>query len=203
MHVEKRLMNKDPNTNRKKKLVLNLVYISACVIFLGLYSFSQIYFNFAYWFDKGDKAKTPDDEIFCYTKAIKKWGEHNGKKLEAAAYYNRGLAYFKKGSSDKEIEDYNTALELNPEYKEAYFNRGNLYAAKGIYDKAVEDYRHAVAIDPKDADTYYCRGYAYFYEGDNDMARADFEKAKELNPQKYKVYYSRQGRTKNSVGRKI
>ena len=65
-----------------------------------------------------------DKAISDYTKAI----EINPRFAEA--YYNRGLAYGKKGQYDKAISDYTKAIEINPRFAEAYNNRGDAYGRK-------------------------------------------------------------------------
>jgi len=54
---------------------------------------------------------------------------------EAAAYFNRGLAWRSKGVYDNAIADYNQALALNPNSFQAYINRGVAWGRKGEYDK--------------------------------------------------------------------
>jgi len=51
-----------------------------------------------------------DDSIKSYTKTI----ELNPK--DAEAYYNRGLAYKKKGNLKQSQADYEKAVELNPDF---------------------------------------------------------------------------------------
>ena len=65
---------------------------------------------------------------------------------DAAAYINRGNAYFEKGQYDQAISDYTKALEINPRDAWAYFDRGNAYFEKGEYDKAWEDMHKAQAL---------------------------------------------------------
>jgi tetratricopeptide (TPR) repeat protein len=56
-----------------------------------------------------------------YNKAIVLWPKN------AVAYYNRGLAYSKKGESNSALKDFETAIALKPTYADAYFARGNAY----------------------------------------------------------------------------
>jgi len=44
--------------------------------------------------------------------------------MDGEIYYNRGVAYHKKGLFDEAIADYTRAIEINPEDAEAYHNRG-------------------------------------------------------------------------------
>jgi tetratricopeptide (TPR) repeat protein len=55
----------------------------------------------------------------------------------AAAYYNRGRAYFRENDHAQAIEDYDRALELDPSYVNACFNRGDAYQSIGRKEKAI------------------------------------------------------------------
>ena len=44
------------------------------------------------------------------------------------------------GQYERAIEDYDQALEINPQLAEAYTNRGNAYADLGQYERAIEDF---------------------------------------------------------------
>jgi tetratricopeptide (TPR) repeat protein len=81
---------------------------------------------------------------------------------DAAAYNNRGNAYYDKGDKDAAIADYSQAVKLDPNYAAAYYNRGIAYSAKGDKDAAIADYSQAVKLDPNDAAAYYSRGNANY-----------------------------------------
>jgi Tfp pilus assembly protein PilF len=44
---------------------------------------------------------------------------------------------------DRAIEDYNTAVSLNPKFSKAYLDRGDLYQKTGTTELAVRDYQAA------------------------------------------------------------
>ncbi|BAZ33476.1 hypothetical protein NIES4074_59900 (plasmid) [Cylindrospermum sp. NIES-4074] len=73
----------------------------------------------------------------------------------AEAYYNRGNALRKLGDMKGEIEFYNKALRINPNYAEAYYNRGNALRKLGDMKGAIEDYNQALRINPNYAEAYY------------------------------------------------
>ena len=111
-----------------------------------------------------------------YTKAI----ELNPK--DAAAYYNRGRAYYNLGQYQKAIDDYTKAIELDPNCMEAYYSRGCAYDSLEEYRKAIEDYNKVIELDPQSSEGYFKRGYAYYYLGEHSQALEDFYKAAELDP---------------------
>ena len=45
-------------------------------------------------------------------------------------YNKRGLIYSEKGNYDLAIQNYDAAIELNPDYVHAYANRGLAYSKK-------------------------------------------------------------------------
>ncbi len=57
----------------------------------------------------------------------------------AEAYYQRGLAYAKKGKVELAIEDYTKAIEIKPNFAEAYYYRGGAWLRLGMREKAKSD----------------------------------------------------------------
>jgi tetratricopeptide (TPR) repeat protein len=53
------------------------------------------------------------------------------------AFNNRGTAYIKLKQFEKAIQDYNQAIELDPEYTHAFNNRGLAYAKLKQFEKAI------------------------------------------------------------------
>ncbi len=90
----------------------------------------------------------------------------------AIAFYNRSVAYADQGQSDRAIEDYTQAIQINPDYSTAFTNRGNAYAAKGQYDRAIEDYDEAIRLNPNYAKAFDNRGAAYHDKSQHDRAVA-------------------------------
>ena len=65
------------------------------------------------------------------------------------AYNNRGNRYSDLGEKKKAIEDYNRAIELNPESAMVYNNRGICYKKLGETQKAKKDFQKAAELDPQ------------------------------------------------------
>ncbi|MDR1346049.1 MAG: tetratricopeptide repeat protein [Bacteroidales bacterium] len=104
------------------------------------------------------------------------------RRKQAAKFFTRGNTYYDKCDYDKAIEDYNKAIELNPDDANAYNNRGNAYALKCDYDKAIEDYNKSIELEPGLAEVYNNRGNIYAEKGDYDHAIEDYNKTITLNP---------------------
>jgi tetratricopeptide (TPR) repeat protein len=124
------------------------------------------------WFEKGFEATDLDEEIRCYSAAIRLKPDY------AEAYNNRGIARSDKGDLDGALKDFTEAIRLKPDYADAYINRGNARSAKGDLDGALADYNEAIRLKPDYATAYYNRGNARFAKGDLDGATADYIAAK-------------------------
>ena len=66
----------------------------------------------------------------------------------AWAYNNRGSAKFNLKDYQGAIEDYDKAIELDPNYAKAYNNRGAAKGNLGDNQGAIKDYDKAIEIDP-------------------------------------------------------
>ena len=93
--------------------------------------------------------------------------------------------------TDKAIEAYSHAIELNPNNVFAYNNRGLVYAKKGDYKRAIKDLNKAIELDPNYVEAYNNRGIAFEGEGDFDRAIADHSTAIKLNSDYAEAYNNR------------
>jgi tetratricopeptide (TPR) repeat protein len=92
---------------------------------------------------------------------------------------------------DRAIEDYNKAIQLNPNLAEAYYNRGVAYDDKGQYNEAIKDFDEAIRINPNLVEAYCNRGVAYYAKGQYNEAIKDFDEAIRINPNLAEAYYNR------------
>ena len=113
---------------------------------------------------------------------------------DGAAYLSRGRISFAK-EPDRAIQDFNKAIELNPNYFQTYISLGLLYATqKKDYDRAIIEFNKAIGATTQETrdvghrrlmypqNAYLNRGFAYLQKRDFDKALADYNKAIELNP---------------------
>ena len=100
-------------------------------------------------------------QIEIWRDSITLWNKELKLYSTPLAYNNRGNAYLSLDKYQQAIEDYNKAVELNPEYALAYYNRGNAYLSLDKYQQAIEDFDRAIALNPHYVNTYNNRGIAY------------------------------------------
>ena len=101
----------------------------------------------------------------------------------AFAYYVRGISYFfRKTEFKKGIEDFQHALELDPDdaFLVAAIGKGAFLT--GDYDLAIAQYQKALAMEPVVPEFYYFIGSAYLSSGRLDEAEASFRKLITLSP---------------------
>ena len=80
------------------------------------------------------------------------------------------------------IEDYNKAIELNPNYTEAYKWRGKSKEGLGNYKGAIEDYNKAIELNPNYVEAYQMRSAMKYALDDVKGAMNDLEKVIRLEP---------------------
>lgn len=106
-------------------------------------------------------------------------------------YFYRGTSYAEIGEHDKAIEDWDLAIDLNPNIAEVYHNRGKALKDEGQLDLAIKDFDMAISLKPDFTLPYYSRGIAHALNGEFDLAISDFSRLIEFNPSDANAYYSR------------
>ena len=130
----------------------------------------------------------------------------------AEDYFDKGVAKYEQGDYRGAIQDYNKAIELDPNDHMTYGVRVLAKSKLGDYRGAIEDYNKAIELlgktnltDPLDklllGEYYYNRGVTKSDLGDYRVALQDFNKAIELNPKLAEAYGAR-GLSKIKLGQK-
>jgi TolB-like protein/Flp pilus assembly protein TadD len=101
----------------------------------------------------------------------------------AFAYYVRGISWlFTKNRFRQATEDFQHALELDPDdaFLVAAIGKGALFTGK--FDLAISQYQAALALEPVVPEFYWFLGQAYLSSGRLDDAEASFRKLYSLGP---------------------
>jgi tetratricopeptide (TPR) repeat protein len=80
------------------------------------------------------------------------------------------------------VEEFKTAISINPNYADAYHNLANTYQAMEKFDLAIENYQTALSINPNLWQSYQNLAAIYFNAGQYDLAEENIKKALEVNP---------------------
>jgi protein O-mannosyl-transferase len=75
----------------------------------------------------------------------------------ARAHYNRGVTFQSMGSFERAIDDYDTAVRLNPSYYKSYNNRGVIFMKMRRYEEALRDFDTVISLHPSDSNAQYNR----------------------------------------------
>ncbi len=96
------------------------------------------------WADSVADRGLPQEAITIYNQLIERFPNF------VEGYLNRGATYVQLGEMEKALEDYKTALELDPENKDALFSKFNLEASMSPESIEMKDWLRIQKIDPTD-----------------------------------------------------
>ena len=101
----------------------------------------------------------------------------------------RALAFSLKGQYDRAIQDYDAAIDINPNFAVALNNRAWAYYKSGRALKGLPDAERSLALSPLSAHTYDTRAHIRQVQGDTRGALADYELAMRYGgPRMVKLY---------------
>jgi tetratricopeptide (TPR) repeat protein len=69
----------------------------------------------------------------------------------AEEWFNEGLALQDQGKYDESIQDYDKAIEINPNATGTWYNKGVALVGLGKYNEANQAYDKIIKIEPKNA----------------------------------------------------
>ncbi len=98
-------------------------------------------------------------------------------------HVNRGVIYNARLNPLSAIEDFDAALELDPDRGEAYANRGSSYFLLKDYSQALSDYQKALDLNArKKWAIWYNIGLTYQTINNDEQARQAFKKSLSIKP---------------------
>lgn len=115
------------------------------------------------------------------------------KKHDANYYFNKGNQYLREASTEKAIESYKMAIQLDASYTNkvalTFSNLGYALIEKKEYEGAYQSLELAIEFNPKLAIAYMNLGDLFFKIQKYDDSIASFKKAIELEPQNPGFHY--------------
>jgi TonB family protein len=103
-------------------------------------------------------------------------------KVQADAYFHRGMSYDMAGDRDRAAADYAAAVGLDGNHAGAFRGLAVDAEAQGRFQDALTDLNKALAIDPKSDTALAERAYVYDVLGQGDSAKADYKRLADLAP---------------------
>ncbi len=94
--------------------------------------------------------------------------------------FEQGLRELKNRNYQDAIADFNQAIQLDPNFKEAYSGRGFAQLQSGQLSQALDSYNRILQIDPKAAIAYSGLALVRSRLGDDRQAKLDTEKSASL-----------------------
>ncbi len=101
--------------------------------------------------------------------------------------YNKAVASYDRGAYEIAIQEYEKALELEPENVDILVNLGAVCLQKRRADKAIDYFSRALTIAPNNSMALYDIGKAYMYKQDFRLAYMAFQQASELLPEDIEI----------------
>ena len=101
---------------------------------------------------------------------------------DSNVYYRRGLAYFEKNDYGRAIQDFNEALNLDPDNVAILQSRGWAYENKNDYEQAIRDYNRAISLQSSYGPAFIRRARVYELKRQYEQALADYEAATHADP---------------------
>lgn len=104
----------------------------------------------------------------------------------------RGNTLFAEHKYDGAVDEFNRAIDWDPDLAEAFCNRACVYLERAEYDLALADSERAIQLDPNLASAICNRGTAYLGKGDLAQAVSNYEHAMHVRPE-YALPFANRG----------
>ena len=107
------------------------------------------------------------------------------------AYLNRGASYKKQGRMQLAIQDFSTAIEINPTQYKNFANRGIVYTETGQFTNAILDLSQAAQLSGNRPEILASLGFAFLQEGQLEKAIQQFNRVLLIQPNNHEVFTNR------------
>jgi tetratricopeptide (TPR) repeat protein len=111
---------------------------------------------------------------------------------DAFSYMNRATVRIAIGETEAGLDDFNTALSIQPDLVEAWYNRGNAALLHlHHFEGAIVDFNEAIRLKSDFAPAYCSRGLAKLALGQYDGALADYDSGIQRDPKQAFCHFNR------------
>jgi len=176
----------------KRNILRYMVVGAGLTVLLGIEAFAAPAMSPKQYWDKGtgySENRLYIDAVQNFTQAIRTNKGEIGMEDVARIFNSRGIAYQGLNDTDKAIDDFSNALELDDKNPEFFVNRANAFMGRKQYDRAQDDFSKVIKLAPRNAAAYAGRARANKEAGATDRAIADYRKVLELEPRNINAHY--------------
>lgn len=113
---------------------------------------------------------------------------------QAKSRYEAGANYINQRQYDRAIEEFERAVEFDPDYAEAYCDRGIARYMKGEHEEAFKDFELALDKDPTLGKAHFHRAMLLDMAGKTDEAIEAYESFIRNSQRSPEVYVTRANR---------
>ena len=99
----------------------------------------------------------------------------NQDSVHKLALISRGSAYLKLNEANNALDDFNRAIDVDPDYVRAHHLRGLAHERQGHDKEALADFDRSIELDPEYGSGYYSRATLHAKLGHEDLASQDIE----------------------------
>jgi len=122
-----------------------------------------------------------DKRLSILQEMAEKYPKEKQVHYELASYYDTNEMF------DKATEEYEKALDLDPNYGYALNSFAYMYSDMGNYEKALEYFKRYASVNPDDANPFDSMAELYFRMGKLDEAIAKYKEALDIKPDFYQT----------------
>lgn len=118
-------------------------------------------------------------------------GENLQLPVVAFTPYEQGLYYLNEDKPTKALHNFDKALSIDQDHKDAYLQRGRTKTLLRDFEGAFDDYEKALELSPPHWEIYYFRGLTHLAINNILLALIDFDKSIATHPNHAEVYIER------------
>jgi len=119
---------------------------------------------------------------------------------DAKKHFDEGDRLYDLGRYEEAIKEYDKALAIDPNYRDAHNNKGVALYLLGRHEEAIKEYDKALAIDPNFKEAHYNKGAALYLLGRHEEAIKEYDKALAIDPN-FKEAHNNKGYVLDNLGR--